>query len=176
VELGSAGLLFALLHTRFMKDLWRCPSNCEWRLLSPVLERYSPMNLLVRYRTVSAVNTQSRNKLKVTCWMKSSHIRQGKPATMSHTATAPLSYVFVLTAMRYRDSVAERITKYLLPNLRRNYKHVCSDEVFVNVTLQNCIRKVLSLNIGRITDCCSVNCVSHLPRQCRVLRLSRNTS
>jgi len=58
----------------FCKTLKVSSHLTNWAVLLPVFERYSPMNLLVRYRTVRAVNTQNLDKHSFTCWIKEVHI------------------------------------------------------------------------------------------------------
>jgi hypothetical protein len=60
---ASIALRLVLLDTFVRGCTLKVPLQVlKWKVLLPVFERYSPMNLLVRYRTVRAVNIQSRDK------------------------------------------------------------------------------------------------------------------
>lgn len=71
--LPSPTLRKVLLDTCIVRP-WKCPHIWRTEVLLPVFERYSPMNLLVRYRTVRAVNTQNLDEHLFTCWIKEVNI------------------------------------------------------------------------------------------------------
>ena len=93
--------MYGIIRHMFCKTL-KVPSHMtNWTVLLPVFERYSPMNLLVRYRTVRAVNTQNRDKHSFTCWIKKLTLKTEKANYNESFVFSHWCYIFIFTAVLY---------------------------------------------------------------------------